>query len=226
MTNWIQSQIDINLLDLAFPANTRDGLLQWVEPTKVACVKWGVDTMRELASFLANVNVESAGLTRLTESLNYSTDAIIKLFGRHRISIEDARKYGRNAQHPANQEMLANILYGGEFGRKNLGNIKPNDGWVCRGFGPKQITGRANQQAFADAVGMTLEEAQAYMRTPEGGMSAAGWFWKSHGLDAAAATPGWVDDRRKINGGTNGLAEVEAGANKLVAELLRREKLA
>lgn len=225
MTNWVQSQIDINLLDLAFPANTREGLLQWVEPTRKACEQWGIDTVREVASFLANINVESAGLTRLTENLNYSTEAIIKLFGRHRISIEDARKYGRNAAHAANQEMLANILYGGEWGRKNLGNIKPNDGWVCRGFGPKQITGRANQQAFADAVGRTLEVAQAYMRTPEGGMAAAGWFWKSHNLDAAAATPGWVDDRIKINGGTNGMADVAAGADRLVAELLRREKL-
>lgn len=224
MTNWVQDQIDINLLDMAFPANTREGLAQWVEPTKKACVRWGIDTHRELASFLANINVESAGLTRLTENLNYSTEALIKLFGRHRISIADAQKYGRNAQHPANQEMLANILYGGEWGRKNLGNIKPNDGWVCRGFGPKQITGRANQQAFADAVGMTLEEAQAYMRTPEGGMMAAGWFWKSHGLDAKAATPGVKDDRIAINGGTFGLEDVEVIFNKLIAEMLRREK--
>jgi len=120
--------------------------------------------------------------------------------------------------------MLANILYGGEWGRKNLGNIKPTDGWSCRGFGPKQITGRANQTAFANAMGMTLEEAQAYMRTPEGGMMAAGWFWKSHGLDAKAATPGVKDDRIAINGGVNGLADVEAGFNRLVAELLRRER--
>lgn len=224
MTNWVQDQIDINLLDMAFPANTREGLVKWVEPTKSACVHWGIDTHRELASFLANINVESAGLTRLTENLNYATDAIIKLFGRHRISIEDAKKYGRNAQHPANQEMLANILYGGAWGKENLGNIKPNDGWVCRGFGPKQITGRANQQAFADDVDMTLKEAQAYMRTPEGGMMAAGWFWKTHNLDAKAATPGWVDDRRAINGGTFGLEDVEVIANKLVAELLRRER--
>lgn len=226
MTNWVQEQIDLNLLDLAFPANNRDGLAKWVEPTKAACVKWGIDTVRELASFLANINVESGGLLQLSESLNYRTEAIIKLFGRHRISIEDARKYGRNSDHPANQEALANILYGGPWGKANLGNTKPNDGWICRGFGPKQITGRANQQAFADAVGMALEEAQAYMRTPEGGMSAAGWFWRSHGLDAKAATPGWEDDRRAINGGVNGLADVEVGANRIVAELLRREKLA
>lgn len=221
-----QRTIDEALLRRAFPAAPEGSLAQWVEPTRAACVRWGIDTIRELASFLANINVESAGLTRLSESLNYRTDALISLFGRHRISIEDARRFGRNADHPANQEALANILYGGEWGRKNLGNVKPNDGWVCRGFGPKQITGRANQQAFADAVGMTLEAAQAYMRTPEGGMAAAGWFWKSHGLDAKAATPGWVDDRVAINGGTNGLAEVEAGANRLVTELLRREKLA
>lgn len=223
LNKW-QAMIDLPLLKLAFPANTNAELAEWVEPTRQACVRWGIDTLREIASFLANINVESAGLTRLTENLNYSTEALIAKFGRHRISVADANKYGRNAKHPANQEMLANILYGGAWGKKNLGNIHPTDGWDCRGFGPKQITGRANQQAFADAMGMTLPEAQAFMRTKEGGMMGAGWFWKSHDLDAKAATPGVEDDRRAINGGTFGLAEVEATFDKLIEEMLRREK--
>ncbi len=222
LSKW-QAMIDLTLLKLAFPAN--HDLAEWVEPTRAACVRWGIDTLREIASFLANINVESAGLTRLTESLNYSSDALIAKFGRHRISVEDARRYGRNAHHPADQEALANILYGGEFGRKNLGNIHPTDGWNCRGFGPKQVTGRANQQAFADAMGMTLAEAQAYMRTPLGGMMAAGWFWRSHDLDTKAATPGVEDDRRAINGGTFGLTEVEHTFDALIEEMLRREKL-
>jgi putative chitinase len=220
-----QAMVDLDLLDLAFPANTRGNLVQWVDPTRAACVHWGIDTLREIASFLANINVESAGLTRLSESLNYSVEALIAKFGRHRISVADAQRYGRSATHPANEQALANLLYGGEFGRKQLGNTEPTDGWDCRGFGPKQVTGRANQQGFADAVGMALPDAQAYMRTPEGGMMAAGWFWKTHGLDAKAATPGVEDDRRAINGGTFGLAEVEHGFNQLVEEMLRREKL-
>lgn len=94
----------------------------------------GNRSSREIASFLANINVESAGLTVLTENLNYSTEALISKFGRHRISIADAKKYGRNASHPANQEMIANILYGGEFGSKNLGNTEPTDGWIAGGW--------------------------------------------------------------------------------------------
>lgn len=220
-----QRAIDLSLLKLAFPQNKDEAeLAKWVEPTRAACVRFGIDTLREVASFLANINVESAGLTRLTESLNYSTEGLLKTFGRHRISEADAQKFGRNAQHPANQEALANILYGGEWGARNLGNTQPGDGWKFRGYGPKQLTGRANQTLFGQAMGMTVDQVPGYVRTPEGGMMSAGWFWKSHNLDAKAATPGIQDDRIAINGGLNGVAEVEERFNVLIAELLRREK--
>lgn len=217
-----QQMVDLPLLKIAFPQNKV--LAKWVEPTRAAMVRWGIDLPREIASFLANINVESAGLTVLTENLNYSSSALISMFGRHRISVADANRYGRNASHPANQEMLANILYGGEWGRKNLGNTQSGDGWRFKGYGPKQLTGRANQTAFGSAIGMSIDAVPDYIRTPEGGMMSAGWFWKSHGLDAKAATPGVEDDRRAINGGTFGLAQVEATFGKVLDELLRREK--
>lgn len=223
--SFAQNQIDLKFLKLAFPVNTEKNLMFWVEPTKLACIRWDIDTFREVCSFLANINIESAGLTRLEESLNYSTEALIEKFGRHRISVEDANKYGRNSKHPANQEVLANILYGGEWGKKNLGNIYPGDGWKFKGFGPKQLTGRSNQQKFADAMNISIDDVPAYVRTPEGGMMSAGWFWKANDLDAKAATPGLEDDRKAINGGTFGLAEVEKIFDILIEELLRREKL-
>ena len=223
--SFAQRQIDLALLQIAFPANNAAGLTPWVKPTQDSCVHWGIDTFREVASFLANINVESAGLTRLSENLNYSTGALIAKFGRHRISVHEAEEYGRNAAHSANQETLANILYGGPWGAKNLGNTEPGDGWRFRGFGPKQLTGRANQSAFAKAVGMQVEDVPAYVRTPEGGMMSAGWFWKSHDLDAKAATPGLDDDRRAVNGGVFGLAEVERVFDDLIEELLRRERV-
>lgn len=223
LSKW-QAMIDLALLKIAFPANAAAELAEWVEPTRAACAHWGIDTLREIASFLANINVESTGLTRLTESLNYSTEALIAKFGRHRISIADAKKYGRNSAHPANQEMIANLLYGGEFGRKELGNTEPGDGWRFKGYGPKQLTGRENQGNFAKAMGIAIDEAPDYLRTKLGGMMGAGWFWKSHDLDAKAATPGVEDDRRAINGGTFGLAEVERTFDDLIEEMLRREK--
>lgn len=221
-----QRMIDVELLRIAFPQSSREELAKWVEPTRQAMVRWGIDTFREVASFLANISVESAGLTRLTESLNYSTEALIAKFGRHRISVEDAHRYGRNTQHPANQEALANILYGGKFGAENLGNTQPGDGWRFKGYGPKQITGRANQGDFAKAMGIPIEQVPDYVRTEEGGMMSAGWFWKSHDLDAKAATPGLADDRRAINGGSFGLADVERIFDDVIEELLRRERIA
>jgi putative chitinase len=222
--SFAQRTIDLALLKLAFPANNEAELAKWVDATRAACVRWGIDTLREVASFLANINVESAGLTRMTESLNYATTALVKLFGRHRISIEDAERFGRNANHPADQEALANILYGGPWGAKNLGNTQPGDGWRFRGYGPKQLTGRANQTQFGAAMGIAAEAVPAYVRTPEGGMMSAGWFWKSHNLDAKAATPGIEDDRIAINGGLNGITEVQERFDVLIAELLKREK--
>tara|TARA_B100000586_G_C20076521_1_gene413323 strand:+ start:132 stop:983 length:852 start_codon:yes stop_codon:yes gene_type:complete len=222
--SFAQSQVDVGFLKVAFPTTPTAVLQEWVEPIRAAMYRWGIDTFREVASFLANIGEESAGLTRLEENLNYSTKALLQLFGRHRITYEEAHKYGRKKGQKADQVALANILYGGEWGRINLGNLEYGDGWKHRGFGPKQITGRSNQTRFAEAMGMSVEEGIEYLKTKEGGMMGAGWFWFSHGLDAKAATPGVRDDRIAVNGGTFGLANVERTFNKLIEELLRREE--
>ena len=52
-------------------------------------------------------------------------------------------------------------------------------------------------------------------------MSAA-WFWFAHNLDAVAATPGWEDDRKAINGGYLGLDVLKQRASAIVTELLKR----
>lgn len=215
-------QIDLHLLKTAFPTNTAAELSCWVDPLRTACRRWGIDTVREVASFLANIAVESADLRRLSESLNYSVNGLLQTFGRHRISVADAQRLGRAPGRTANQMVLANILYGGEWGRRNLGNILPGDGWKFRGYGPKQLTGRANHTAFARAMNMPVDNVPNYIRTREGGCMSAGWFWKSHNLDARAATAGWADDRKAINGGNLGLPQMAARADALVAELLRR----
>lgn len=221
-----QEMIDLPLLRIAFPSNGE--LARWVAPTRAACIRWGIDLPREIASFLANIAVESGDLLRLTESLNYKVEALISMFGRHRISVADAERYGRRSAggrvvQAANQEALANILYGGEFGRKQLGNTRPGDGWKFRGYGPKQLTGRDNQTRFGQAMGMAVDDVPAYVRTPEGGMMSAGWFWKSRNLDARAATAGIEDDRRAINGGLFGVNLVAARFDDVIEELLERE---
>ncbi len=105
--------------------------------------------LKHLAYILATPYLETgAKMQPIRENLNYSVDGLLKTFGRHRISEADARKYGRSGGRPANQEAIANIIYGGEWGRKNLGNTQPGDGWKYRGGGLPQVTGRANFRKF------------------------------------------------------------------------------
>lgn len=186
----------------------------WAAPIEAAAMQYGVMSRRRMAMFLAQMGVESGGFQRFTESLNYSTESLIKNFGRHRISEKQAQEFGRNADHPANQEMLANILYGGAFGKDRLGNIEPGDGWRFRGQGPKQITGRYNFTALTERLrkelGPTVPDfvAEPHLLTqPHWGSYSAGDFWNAHHLNGPADLGDVPACTLIINGGDNGLEE-------------------
>lgn len=186
----------------------------WAPHAEAAMTEFGIASKMRAAMFLAQVGHESNGLTRLVESLNYSTKTLLAAFGRHRISEADAWRYGRNDLHPADQETLANLLYGGEWGRKNLGNTEPDDGWKFRGQGPKQITGRANARGARDRLRVRLGtrvpdfEADPHLLcTPEWGMLAAADFWHANDLNGFADRGDIVGCTKVINGGDNGLED-------------------
>lgn len=121
-------------------------------PLAQAMTTYDITTPLRQAMFLANAGVESSNLTSTIENLNYKATALIKVFGRHRISIEDANKYGRTDKQAANQEMIANCIYGGVWGAKNLGNDRYGDGWKYRGHGLFQNTGRFNIAKVRDRL--------------------------------------------------------------------------
>jgi putative chitinase len=161
----------------------------------------------EIDDFIATCLHESAMLEKMEESLNYSTEALISKFGRHRISIEDAQAYGRNAAHPADQPRIANCLYGGKWGRDNLGNTESGDGWAYRGSGVGGLTGRANFRLVEKATGLPLEANPDLVRRP--GPEALQVFiawWEKRVPDSVIGDVPMT--RRKVNGGDFGLAHV------------------
>lgn len=167
-----------------------------------------------LAHWLGQMFVESAGFTTREESLNYSVDGLLKTFGRHRISEADCRKFGRAPGRPAHQNAIANIVYGGEWGRKNLGNSEPGDGWRYRGGGDKQITGRANYREAGYE-----DKPEALRRDPVASAKAAAGFFVKHGCVAPASRDDVPAVTLKVNGGSNGLAariKATAAAKKVV----------
>jgi putative chitinase len=157
------------------------------------------------------------GVYLLRGNLNYSDEALIKTFGRHRISIEDANKYGRTKEHAANQKAIANTIYGGEWGKINLGNIYPDDGFNLRGSGPIQMTGRGNITAFGKWMDKKFGEAKTPEQWAEAlrtsdiyGIHSACWlFAVSKALIDEALNDQLIEIVKKINGGLNGLNETK-----------------
>ena len=162
----------------------------------------------ELCAFMGQVLWESGKLTTLSENLNYSSTALVGVFGAHRITQEQASEFGRTSEHPCDQQSVANIVYGGAWGEKNLGNTEPTDGWDFRGSGLIQITGRANFQAAMDDTGVDFIANPVLLRQPgvEAVQAALG-FWRRVVKDK------WSDAtalRRAVNGGLNGLDQAIA----------------
>ena len=111
---------------------------------------------------------------------------------------------------------------------RRLGNTQPGDGARFKGRGPIQITGRFNYGKFGDLLGIDLCADPALASTPAVAFATAGLFWQRNGLNELADAQRFLDITRRINGGTNGLADREqyyerAKAVLGVAELVTRE---
>ncbi|AJG19441.1 Phage lysozyme [Cupriavidus basilensis] len=75
------------------------------------------------------------------------------------------------------------------------------------GRGLIQITGRANHRACGAALGFDPEAAPAMLEGDALAARSACWFWASRNLNALADAGDFEALTRKINGGTNGLAD-------------------
>lgn len=89
-------------------------------------------------------------------------------------------------------------------GRADLGNRLPGDGYLYRGRGIIQITGRNNYAAVSAALGVDVLSQPELLEQPTLAARSAGWFWHQHGLNALADQQLFSAITRRINGGQNG----------------------
>lgn len=169
----------------------------------------GITTPLRLAHALAQQSVETGGFTQLVESLNYSPKALRATFGQHRISDADCRRLGRQEGEKvvpvARQKEIANLVYGGKWGRENLGNSQAGDGWRFRGRGAKQTTGRTNYGNVASVTGLDVLACPELLEDPDSGMKAACIYWRERGCNVLADADDITALSIRINGGRNGL---------------------
>ena len=190
-----------DMLAAMIPGN--DKVDMWFEAIEEIFPKYEINTVERIAGFIAQCAHESNNFRSLEENLNYSEDALLRVFGRYfgKAPKASASEYARNP------EMIANRVYNDEFRKYKMGNTQPGDGWMFRGRGLKQLTGRENYTKFGKSVKMSAEQAAEYVATEKGSIESACWFWNNKKLNAIADTGNIKKLTKVINGGDIGLAD-------------------
>lgn len=182
----------------------------------VAVQKAKLSTRNRAAHFLAQIMTETGGLKILEESGAYRAPRILAIFGEghHSARITPAEAQ-RIAALPLEQRgpVLFNRVYGvgNPSKMREFQNTGPNDGWLYRGGGLMQATGKSNYAVLAKKTGLPLVEHPELLHSPGSAFTAAYLEWAQDGrCNAAADRDDAMAVRKIINGGTNGMAECRA----------------
>lgn len=100
-------------------------------------------------------------------------------------------------------------------GRKDLGNTVAGDGKLFKGRGPIQLTGRANYRTYGQALGIAFEQHPEIVALPSVGLMVACEYWSRNNLNKLADFDDIEGITRRVNGGTNGLADRKAYLAKM-----------
>ena len=156
-----------------------------------------------VAHFMAQLLHESGGLTKEYENLNYSARRLVQVwpwrFQPH--GPLDPDDYAHNARK------LANEVYGGR-----MGNTGPQDGYIYRGRGLLQLTGKGNYLAATGRVRRCLPSGPDFASDPDAVLApqwclaVAAGEWASRGCNELADANDLEQITRRINGGTTGFA--------------------
>ena len=191
--------ITIELLRAICPKTRAATLEKYVYPLNDITQYYEItNTPQRLAGFLAQIAHESGGFNFVKENLNYGAKGLMTTFKKYFPTEELAKQYERKP------EMIANRVYANRMGN---GPESSGDGFRFCGRGLIQLTGRHNYTRFASDLDLSIDDTVAYMETPEGACSSAGWFWDNNSLNVYCDRGDFIGLTKRINGGTIGLPD-------------------
>lgn len=179
------------------------GLLEGIVATSDAVfAKYGVTTPRMAAHVMAQFSAECGQGLAMTENLNYSAAGLLATFPSHFTP-------GMAARAAHNPRMIGEIAYGGR-----MGNAPPDssDGYLFRGAGLAQVTGRAEVtalQAFLATNGAEFDIVQnpELLVSPDDALECGVAELARLGCLPFAANDDIVNVTKRLNGGLNGLPD-------------------
>lgn len=174
------------------------GLLEGIITSAPAVFeKYGVTTPLAVALMFSQFSEECGAGLEMQENMNYTALRLRQVFPTH-FTVKLAAK----AAH--NPEMIGEIAYGGR-----MGNAPPpsSDGYVYRGQGLSQLTGKDDYQKLGEITGLDVIDDPTLLIAPGTTLECAvADFVKICGCLVYAAKGDVVETTRKLNGGLNGLA--------------------
>jgi putative chitinase len=192
---------------------------KWVDAVAAACQEFGIDTPQRIAGFLSQCAHESGGFTMLQENLNYRAATMATVWPTRFAEREPdpknpgktkAKKDAKGANIPnkfalaleRKPEMIANVVYSGRMGN---GPTESGEGWLYRGRGLKQLTGKDNHRACSAGLGVDLVANPDLLLEPVYAARSAAWFWSTNKCNAFADAGDIEGLTKRINGGLIGI---------------------
>ena len=162
-----------------------------------------ITNVTRLAHFLAQVAHESGNFKLVYENLRYSAAGLLKIFPKYFPTQELANRYAMQPQY------IGNRVYANRMGN---GNEASGQGFLFRGRGYLQLTGKTNYELFSQYVGERCDQVPDLVATKYP-MDSALWYFDKNKLWTlcdANTTEAVISVTRRVNGGTHGLADRQA----------------
>jgi putative chitinase len=185
---------------------------KWADAVANACAEFGIDTPQRIAGFLSQCAHESGGFERLQENLNYSADGMAGIWPkRFAVLGPDKKPVKKDGKNQPNKfalalhrkpEMIANVVYSSRMGN---GPTESGEGWLYRGRGLKQLTGKDNHRACSAGLGVDLVASPDLLLEPVYAARSAAWFWATNKCNVFADAGDVEGLTKKINGGLIGI---------------------
>ncbi|WP_291428530.1 glycoside hydrolase family 19 protein [Deinococcus sp.] len=163
---------------------------------QAAALQFGITSPRQVAMLTAQLAHES-GLIPQEENLNYRATRIRQVWPSRFPTVASAEPFAFNPL------ALGDRVYSGRMGNG------PGEGFLYRGRGQLQLTGKSNYVTYGRLIGFDLVANPDLLLQYGVSSLAACAFWTAHGLNPAADRGDVVTVTRAINGGTIGLDDRE-----------------
>lgn len=194
------------------------------ESLLVTAYRSGITDAKELANFMGQTQHESQNFARLEENLNYRGSVLWNTFKgkantppRNGLTENEAKALTTINNRQQRHQAIANKIYGGTWGKENLGNVEPGDGYQYRGRGYIQLTGRGNYAAYGKATKLDLINQPELAANPGNAEALAVRYWKNTvrmqiSNSGSVREAGSIINTGEIGNAVKGLADRQAKA--------------